>query len=67
MNERLAEPGSRWGDRGFTDVFDDDALFVGSEDPEPPRDASLDSSVARGEESMVLAAFASAAAATFLF
>lgn len=27
MNERLAEPGSRWGDRGFTDVFDDDALF----------------------------------------
>jgi len=55
----------------YADRFDDDALFVGSEDPEPPRDASLDSSldssVARGAESVVLAAFASAAAATFLF
>lgn len=55
----------------YADRFDDDALFVGSEDPEPLRDASLDSSldssVARGAESVVLAAFASAAAATFLF
>ena len=51
----------------YADRFDDDALFVGSEDPEPLRDASLDSSGARGAESVVLAAFASVAAATFLF
>ena len=51
----------------YADRFDDDALFVGSEDPELLRDASRDSSIVRGAESVVLAAFASAAAATFLF
>ena len=51
----------------YADRFDDDALFVGSEDPELLRDASRDSSIVRGAESVVLAAFASAAAAIFLF
>ena len=36
MNERLAAPGSRWGDPGFTDVFDDDDAHFFRDSPLSP-------------------------------